>query len=60
MLTESLDAQFCWTAVGALTLASVFVEVKTEQRLLDWTGSQIVSILINLGSIKLKEFAMSS
>lgn len=46
--------------MGALTLASVFVEVKTEQRLLDWTGSQIVSILINLGSIKLKEFAMSS
>lgn len=60
MLTESPDAQFCWTAVEALTLASVFVEVKTEQRLLDWTGSQIVSILINLGSIKLKEFAISS
>lgn len=44
----------------ALTVVSVFVKEKTEQRLLDLSGSQTVSILTNLGSIKLKEFAISS
>lgn len=47
-------------AVKAFTLGSVFVKAKNEQRLLDLTGSQIMSILINLGSIKLKEFSISS
>lgn len=44
----------------ALTLVTVFVKEKNEWRLLDLTGCQIVSTLINLGSIKLKEFAISS
>lgn len=47
-------------AVKAFTLGSVFVKAQNEQRLLDLTGSQIMSILINLGSIKLKEFSISS
>lgn len=58
--TESPDARFCWTAVKALTVVGVFVKEKTEQRLLDLTGSQIASFLINLCSIKLKQFAISS
>ena len=43
-----------------LTLVSIFVKEKTEQRLLDLTVSKIVCILVNLDSIKLKEFALSS
>lgn len=43
-----------------LTLVSEFLREKTEKRLLDLTGSQIVSILVNFSSTKIKEFAISS